>query len=1087
MDTPPLTIQMFGPLSVRVHGHLMPRVRGRSIEWLLALLILRGDRVVDRSWLAGTLWPDSDESQALRNLRDALVHIRKALGPERERLQSPTRDTLNLDLDGAEVDMVRFDRAITLGTEEALREAVELYGGTLLEGCSEEWILSERVGREQSLLRSLEYLAESAENRRDYSEALALLRRAEQIEGLRDSTQRGLMRILASTGDAPAALYSYRQYRVRLREEMNVEPDQETVGLYQEIRDQAMSSGVRPSPRLGLKLAPVPRVSLSSLPHPITALIGREEESHDIVEALSRARLITLSGGGGVGKTRLAIHVAGEFAGTSGARPAFVGLASLSDPDLLPAFVLSTLGISEDASADPAFLTQALSGWLSMHETVLVLDNCEHLIVAAAGLSQVLLERCPKLRILTTSRQRLGVTGETIIRVRPLALPAVTDKVEDVLCSPAVQLFMERALMAQPELRLEDGNDVAAVVRICQRLDGIPLALELAAARVSALSLDQIAARLDDRFRLLTLGSRTALPRHQTLRALIDWSFDLLSEEEARLLQMLSIFPGGWTLETAEALLKRISSQATDGVSPPDAVDILSSLADKSLIVLDSGLAGRRYRMLETIKEYSLEKLRARGQDEGARLVHLECVIEMAERESAILFGPLPEPALNRLQDEVDNLRAALVFAQSDLAPKGSLLQLASPLWLFWDMRSHYSEGLDYLNAAIAQTAGCKITSAEARSLARALLGATGLRFNLRDNPESARLARQSLELFQSLGDVDGIAASRLHVAVVNVLLNLPGGAAASVDSLNACRSADWTYGQALVHMLLAIVALREGDPERCRVELAECLTLIRTPEDSRTPFYCIYYFHTLGRQQIASDWVQPVLEQCVSIARRVGEKRGSAVLLQSMGENASRNGDVAFGLLCFEEAAEIHRTTGSYFTLAFALQDIGNWHYRAAQYESAMPAYSESLDLFRRHGSKLGHDTAANTLGSTLYHLGHYDLARQHHLEALTLYVEAQNLEGVTWSLERLAITERQLRQPAGVAKLFGAAECLRESFGSPMDPWDQADWEEAVAATRLALGEAAFEAECTEGRALTRGRAISDMADVTRGALLS
>ncbi len=665
MTAAPLTIHLFGPLRVRVHGKPMPRVRARSAEWLLALLVLRHGRTVPRSWLAGTLWPDSEETQALQNLRHALLSLRKALGSEAGRIQSPTRDTLTLDLSGIETDVLRFDQAIRQGEEAALRGAVEVYIGPLLEGCLEEWVFPERASREQACLRALETLADAAEQRCDYAEALILLRRAQGMDALRDTTQRALMRVLATGGDTPAALASYRDYRLLLRQEMNLDPDEETVRLYQQLREQTRQAAqqreaMRQKPLLW-RASPIMPPLPVALPHPLTSLLGREEETHALVGSLSRSRLVTLVGAGGVGKTRLAIEVAREYAIIAGPKVAFVELASLSDPALLPAFVATALGLREEATPEPKFLLQALAGWFSTHEVLLVLDNCEHLIEAAASLVQTLLERCPDLRILTTSRQRLGLTGEITWRVPSLASPDPErlaeeghNLVETALAYPAVQLFVERATMAHPGFRLAALEDVIAVVQICHRLDGIPLAIELAAARVGLLPVGQIASRLGDRFHLLTGGSRTALPRQQTLRSLIDWSFDLLNEAEKSLLCRLSVFQGGWTLESAEAVC------AGDPIEEWEILDLLGSLMDKSLAMAET-LGGRvRYWLLETVREYAGEKLRQSGTENVTCNQHLAYYLERARTATLTLEGSEPEPALGFLETERDNLRAAL-------------------------------------------------------------------------------------------------------------------------------------------------------------------------------------------------------------------------------------------------------------------------------------------------------------------------------------------------------------------------------------------------------------------------------------------
>jgi DNA-binding transcriptional activator of the SARP family len=320
----PLMIRLFGPLQVLVHGEPMPRVRSRSIEWLLALLVLRAGQRVSRTWLAGTLWPDSEEIQSLQNLRNALLSLRQALGDEAARIVSPTRDTLTLDLDGVDSDLKTFDDAIRRGGEMALRDAVSNYTGLLLEGCFEEWVLLDRENRHQACLHALESLAQIAEERGDYAEALGHLRRAEGMDALRDNIQRALMRVLSRSGDTPAALFVYREYRQRLRREMNVEPDEETTRLFREIRELgAQPRAPRPNhpvqaptqyPTLPPRTHEEHSIRLAPLPHPLTALIGREGAVREVSDHIRSSRLVTLVGGGGVGKTRLSIQAAVETA-----------------------------------------------------------------------------------------------------------------------------------------------------------------------------------------------------------------------------------------------------------------------------------------------------------------------------------------------------------------------------------------------------------------------------------------------------------------------------------------------------------------------------------------------------------------------------------------------------------------------------------------------------------------------------------------------------------------------------------------------------------------------------------------------------
>lgn len=650
----PLSIRLLGALEVSIHGTAMPRLRTRAAAWILALLVLRQGRDVPRPWLAGTLWPDSRGDRALLNLRVKLMDLRKALGSESVRLRAPTRDTLRLDLTGAYVDVIDFDAALTAADEASLRHAVALYRGPLLEDCVEEWITVERESRAETCLQALEKLADRMVERDDYADALVYLARAEALEPLRDSVVRRRMAALAATGDLPAALWCYREHRHRLYRELNVEPDEATVRLFRELRagrrdprrtshderrttndeqpttweerdrsphvsDTAQPVAMSPTPTLpgrwdGAVVANVGPASFvvrhaAPLPTPLTPLIGREEAVGQVRAHLGCARLVTLAGAGGIGKTRLALQVAAEMKDRFPEGAVFVELAAVSDPRLVPVSLATALGMEHervddggDGERQARSLLQAITGWLTTYPVLLILDNCEHVIAAAAELARVLLRTCLELHILATSQQRLDLAGEVVWTVPPLLPPA------------SVQLFVERAAAAAPGWVLTAAGS-AAVERICRRLEGIPLAIELAAARAPILAPEQIADRLDDRFRLLIGGRRDALPRHRTLRALIDWSHDLLTATERTLLRRLAVFEGGWTLAAAE----EVCADAEEGWI----LDLLAALEAKSLVLVERGESAARYRLLESVRAYAAEKLRESGDETAVRDRHL--------------------------------------------------------------------------------------------------------------------------------------------------------------------------------------------------------------------------------------------------------------------------------------------------------------------------------------------------------------------------------------------------------------------------------------------------------------------------------
>lgn len=547
----PLEIRLLGTCEMRPNGQPLPSLPSRKEQWLLALLVLRHARDTDRDWLAATLWPDAEESRARFYLRRSLSHLRRALGEQESRLLSPTPRTLRLDLSGggAWSDVLAFDKALKENDEE---RAVGLYAGPLLPDCAEEWALPEREARHQAYLAALETLAEAAMVRGEPAAATRWLRLAVVADPYRESAACALMKALAHGGDRAAATQVYRDLRVRLHDDLNADPAPETQHLFRRLTAPDAPAAARPV------APPPPALSPSAarrhLPVPLTDLIGRQEALGEVAGRLRRARLVTLVGPGGVGKTRLAIGAAEAALPHFEGGVWFVDLAPLTGGALVPDAVAAALGLEKPArhGAPEARLVNALAA----RTLLLVLDNCEHVLPACAALAHALLSACPGLRILATSREPLGVTGEQAFPVTSLALPPETvagPKADPMLAEKdpaalmvygAVRLFVERATQAAPAFRLSRSN-VHAVAQICCRLDGIPLALEMAAARVRSLSAPEIEARLRDRFRLLTTGNRAAAPRQQSLRAAMDWSWDLLTNDEKTLLRRLSVFAGG--------------------------------------------------------------------------------------------------------------------------------------------------------------------------------------------------------------------------------------------------------------------------------------------------------------------------------------------------------------------------------------------------------------------------------------------------------------------------------------------------------------------------------------------------------------
>ena len=513
-----------------------------------------------------------------------------------------------------------------------------------------------------------------------------------------------------------------------------------------------------PPGRAGARAA---RTVPHNLPLPLTSFVGRERELAAVHEALAAHRLVTLTGPGGVGKTRLALQAAaaGLEAFPDGAW--LVDLAPLADAALVPLTVLAALGVRERPGR-PHLAT--LTEHLRARRLLLVLDNCEHLLDACARLADALLRACLGPRVLATSRELLGVPGEAARRVPSLATPDPRHPPPPARLGryEAVRLFVDRARLGRPGFVLTDQN-AGPVAQVCARLDGLPLAIELAAARLRALPVEQLAGRLDDRFRLLTGGGRTAVPRQQTLQAAIDWSHALLAAPERAVLRRLAVFAGGWPLAAAEAVC------AGAGVEPGGVLDLLAGLVDKSLVVfeeaaLEPGAGGAgRYRLLETIRQYAEARLVGAGEAARVRRRHRDWYLALAERAALELVGRDQVAWLDRLGAEHDNLRGALAWSQADPDGAAAELRLAAALGRFWNLRGHISEGRAWLAHALERDAGAAPAAARASALNWAGLLAS-LAAAL---PAAAALLEASIALGRGLPGRPGLPAALRHLGLV--------------------------------------------------------------------------------------------------------------------------------------------------------------------------------------------------------------------------------------------------------------------------------------------------------------------------------
>ncbi|HZE31682.1 MAG TPA: BTAD domain-containing putative transcriptional regulator, partial [Actinoallomurus sp.] len=590
-----MRIGILGPLEVVAGGRVV-EIEGARLRALLIRLALDAGRVVTADTLAQSLWPEGGPSDPAHALQSLMSRLRRAL-PDRAPVRSVHRGYC-LDLPAEAVDVLRFEHLAGEG-RRALRNGRAHDAGRLLSDALRLW-----RGEPLAEVADVPYAAAVAvrlrelrlgtiEDRVDAElaagpEAAHLVAELEELTAqhpLRERLRGLLIRALHADARPAEALTAYEDFRRLLADELGSDPGPEVREAHLAV---LRAEDVRRRRRHG------------NLPASLSSLVGRTSEQTRITSQLTDNRLVTLVGPGGVGKTRLATAVAiGLDENLSGGIWS-TELAEVSDPEDVPQAVAGALGLREtsplDTPARPRDTVSRLVEALSSAEAVIVLDNCEHLIDAAARLAGDLLRRCPHLRIIATSREPLGIDGEALFPVPPLGLPDPGASAEQALARPAVRLFSDRAGSVRPGFTVDDGN-VAAVIDICRRLDGLPLAIELAAARLRSLAINELAVRLDDRFGLLTGGTRTALPRHRTLRAVIAWSWELLTPDERRLAQRLAAFPGDVGLDSAVVV--------ADG-----SLDDLTALVDRSLLQFD----GTRYRMLETIREFGLEKLADSGE-----------------------------------------------------------------------------------------------------------------------------------------------------------------------------------------------------------------------------------------------------------------------------------------------------------------------------------------------------------------------------------------------------------------------------------------------------------------------------------------
>lgn len=865
-----LRVSLFG-LPVVECNHQPILFPTRKSKSLFAFLLLHPESH-PREQLAAMFWGESTDEQALHSLRTALTALHKALGD----IFFADRETVRLNADCAlSVDVREFENAVT----ENPARAVELYQGELLAEFYDDWILRERERLRALYLDALLRLVQTHRAKGDYAEAIVLAQRVLASDPANEVAHQHLMFCYLASGDRSAGLAQYEKCAQALANELNVAPSEETRALYAQIQTTPSESGA---------------ARLTNLPHSLTSFVGREKEIRELRELLLHTRLLTLTGVGGSGKTRLAIEVASGLLHANDFAHGvwFVELAPLTDATLVAQTVAGVLGLREEGGRP---ILDGLRYFLRSKQMLLLLDNCEHLIDACAELAGSLLSEAPQLKILATSREALGIAGENIFLVPSLTLPALGETSPEALTqAEAAHLFITRAMAAQPAFQVTNEN-AGAVAQICVRLDGIPLALELAAARVKGLSVQEIAAHLDDRFRLLTGGSRTALPRQRTLQATMDWSYRLLSEQERLLVQRVSVFMGGWTLDAAESIC------ADDALPRAEILDLLLHLVDKSLVVAETQATETRYSLLETIRQYAQEKLDETNQAVSLRDRHLDYFLKLGEQA---------EPELNIgdpkwiacIERDYGNFRAALEHSIGRDAAMA--VRLGITLDYFWDFSNRGQESYTWAKRILEATESREPDTIRAKALL--LVGNRGITGDLE---ASRRWLEEALVLAHNLGD-KYLKQQAVHSMVVlyyhqrnwtEMLRFAEKNLALSqeLDYIRGISDANWQWGRAL---------MGEGKLAAARSFFERSLEISRRGEFPNDISFNLGSLAFIARVEGDYTAAERMLRECVDIRRQMRHRTNLAVSLMDLGQVRLHAEDASEAHELFKESMSLGR-----------------------------------------------------------------------------------------------------------------------------------------------------------------------------------
>lgn len=1054
--------RLLGPMEMSVNGQ-SAKLPGAAERALMAQLLLAPGRTIPATLLVDRLWSESslpvDPMNALQIRVSKLRRMLQSLGLGE--LVGREGVGYRAHVDPGDVDVHDFEARLreardrSHATDAAEAEVLDAYdaalalwtGAPLSDFATEQWAMAEAARLTELRLAAMTERAQAALALGRHGEVIAHIEPVVADDPTLESMAGLLMVALYRSGRQADALDVYTRTRDVLDDALGLEPSQSLRSLHERVLRQDASLGgasdlAPPAP----VAVPVTRsratqaVRATNLPTVVRALIGRDEQLDSLSALVGDARLLSLIGPGGSGKTSLALATVARTAETFADGAFGARLASVSEPGQVPVAVADALAVPLDGAAGDRDVRERVISYLGNKHLLLLVDNCEHVIDAAASLIDDVLGRCPRVTVLATSREALAVPDEVQVTVSPLDTPPDTAAPSEVLDYSSAQLFAERARALRPG-RVFGEDDLAAIGRICRALDGIPLALELAAARTSSLSPTDIAGRLDQRFSLLTSGARTAEARQQTLRATVEWSYLLLTEREQRVFDRLSVFQGGWTLTAAEEIV------ADPDMQLGEVLDTVGRLVERSMVLVEPGPT-TRYRMLETLRQYAAERLAQAGQVDDVARRHATWFRELALAAEMGLRGHGQRDTLEQLRGEQPNLRAALTWLAGPGGDPDGALSMAGALGLFWHLGRHL-EGRELLGRLLGAHPGTP--PARAIALQAVSLVERPRACLVHPSPLCAETARESLALFESLADPSRAALSQVLLAVQGVTGADPEQQERMLAAAQAQFERDGDpWGTAVIGFVRMETALKTGD-EDTAVPIGRATAVAFRQLDDPWGLSAILYHLGWGLRQFGRyEESARVLEEAIDVAASAGLYNTVQWALADLGVGHIHQGhhDVAADL--FDRAAKASEQVGDGAGAVLATYGRAMLAQVAGDWPAARRGYTDAVPGFERLGTPVPQGLALAGIARCDEADGDVASARSRYERALTMAREFGEPGLVATCLEGLARLTAASGDRSPAEQLLREASRVREAAVRPAPPHERRDLQDLTVHAR-------------------------------------